>query len=467
MPNPASPKRASALLLAAALLVAPDANAFCGFFVARADASLFNTASQVVIVHDEGKTVLTMASDYKGEPRSFALVVPVPVVLDEGMVRVTEAKAVARIDGFTAPRLAEYFDHNPCQQLSRKMRMRSEAPTSARGGGPGRAKPRSLGVTVEAEFTAGEYDIVILSAKESDGLETWLRQNKYNIPRGASSALAPYVRSGMKFFVAKVNLERQAKTGFSSLRPLQFAFPDRRFMLPIRLGMINADGPQDLIAYVITKQHRVEVANYENPKLPTGQEIPTFVKTDFAPFYRAMFAEQVKQKNGRAVFTEYAWNMSWCDPCAADPLSTEELEQLGVWWLDKPANDPRGRRRRPSPGGGAQQAFVTRLHARYTPQTFPEDLMLKVTRDASNFQARYVIRHPWGGGTSCDAVPTYVDALEKRREREAQSLATLTGWSMAKINAQLTPLPEYATKRPPPPPADKDWTDRIKGMFQD
>ena len=190
-------------------------------------------------------------------------------------------------------------------------------------------------------------------------------------------------------------------------------------------------------------------------------------RTDFAPFYRAMFAEQVKQKNGRAVFTEYAWNMSWCDPCAADPLSTEELEQLGVWWLDKPANDPRGRRRRPSPGGGAQQAFVTRLHARYTPQTFPEDLMLKVTRDASNFQARYVIRHPWGGGTSCDAVPTYVDALEKRREREAQSLATLTGWSMAKINAQLTPLPEYATKRPPPPPADKDWTDRIKGMFQD
>ena len=82
----------------------------------------------------------------------------------------------------------------------------------------------SLGVRIEAEYTVGEYDIVGAVGQESQGLETWLKQNDYNIPVGASEALAPYIRSDMKFFVAKVNLKEQGRSGFTSLRPLQFAF---------------------------------------------------------------------------------------------------------------------------------------------------------------------------------------------------------------------------------------------------
>jgi hypothetical protein len=37
-----------------------------------------------------------------------------------------------------------------------------------------KASRRSLGVTIEEKFTVGEYDILILSAKESNGLATWL-----------------------------------------------------------------------------------------------------------------------------------------------------------------------------------------------------------------------------------------------------------------------------------------------------
>ena len=49
------------------------------------------------------------------------------------------------------------------------------------------AEAKALGVTVEAEYTVGEYDIVILSAKESSGLETWLQQSGYKIPLGATA----------------------------------------------------------------------------------------------------------------------------------------------------------------------------------------------------------------------------------------------------------------------------------------
>src|SRR4029450_9725713 len=83
---------------------------------------------------------------------------------------------------------------------------------------------KSLGVTVEAQYTVGEYDILILSAQESSGLETWLGENGYRIPAGASSVIGSYLKQNMRFFVARVNLQEQAKLGFSYLRPLEGAY---------------------------------------------------------------------------------------------------------------------------------------------------------------------------------------------------------------------------------------------------
>ena len=46
------------------------------------------------------------------------VMVPVPVVLQKGLVRVTEMKAIDQLDGFSAPRLAEYYDPDPCQVMN-------------------------------------------------------------------------------------------------------------------------------------------------------------------------------------------------------------------------------------------------------------------------------------------------------------------------------------------------------------
>jgi hypothetical protein len=76
-------------------------------------------------------------------------------------------------------------------------------------------------VTIEAEYTVGEYDIALLSAKESTGLKNYLIQEGYKIPSTAESVLEPYIKSNMKFFVVKVNLDNQKNTGFDYLRPIQ------------------------------------------------------------------------------------------------------------------------------------------------------------------------------------------------------------------------------------------------------
>ncbi len=427
-----------ALIVAvAALARPPEARAFCGFYVGKADASLINHASQVVVAHLEDKTVISLMNDYQGEPSEFALVVPVPTVLQKGQVHVGDRELFRKLEAYSAPRLVEYHDPDPCEliQPMAGLAMRSMGAAAAMPAPMQEAK--SLGVTIEAQYTVGEYNIVILSATQSAGLETWLIQSGYKIPFGAQRALEPYIRQDMKFFVAKVNLGEHQRSGLTYLRPLQFAFESPKFMLPIRLGMINAQGPQDLIVYMLTRDGRVETTNYRTVKLPTGMDIPEYVRDDFPGFYKAMFDEQVKRNDMRAVFTEYVWNMGWCDPCAGPPLTADELRQLGVFWLDGDAPSWNSRLRRPGPmfgAGGSMPVMLTRLHVRYSADTFPEDLVFQETQDQENFQARYVMREEWAGSPdACSAAKSYFDELRHRHALEAQSLADLTGWNLDEV----------------------------------
>lgn len=424
------------LLMAIALLIpAAPARAFCGFYVAKADTSLYNQASQVAIARDGDRTVLTMANDYQGDVQDFALVVPVPTVIQESQVNVGEPTILARLDAFSAPRLVEYFDRDPCEPPV--LYQLEAAPSAAESRGQAPRSDAALGVTVESSFSVGEYDIVILSAEQSDGLETWLRQNDYQLPTGASDLLQPYIRQGMKFFVARVNLTEFDRSGFQSLRPLQIAYESPRFMLPIRLGMMNAQTAQDLVVYLLSPQGQVELTNYRTVTVPSDVELPVFVKEQFTDFYRAMFQRSYERENRNVAFLEYAWNMAGCDPCAADPLSPEELRQAGVFWLQPEARNT---------------VFITRLHVRYTRDQFPEDLRFQETQNRQFFQGRYILRHPYTGEADCPAGEDYRRSLPQRFEREAQTLARLTGWDINEIRQQQPNLGAAANTTEPETP---------------
>ena len=437
------------MTITAALTIAisSTAQAFCGFYVARADTGLYNQASQVVLVRDGDRTVITMANDFQGEVRDFAVVIPVPTFIERGQINVADNELIEHLDAYTAPRLVEYHDPDPCNRYDLEERMlKSSVPRSAVSDAAAKVA-RARGVTIEASYTVGEYDILILSAEESSGLIAWLEENDYRIPKGAEKVVDSYLKQDMRFFVAKVNLQEQTKLGYSNLRPLQVAYESNKFMLPIRLGTLNAKGKQELYVYALTKTGRVETTNYRTVKLPSDAEVPEFVQGELGDFYRAMFSKQTVAQNERAVFLEYAWDMAWCDPCAADPLSSDELRRLGVFWVGAQSG-----RVAPSP---AQNVFVTRLHVSYDSKHFPEDLVFQETGDRQNYQGRYVIRHPWKATTSCDAT-AYQTATRDRQEREAQMLAKLTGWDIDDIRARI---PYAGSVKPEPDPAP--WWKRI------
>ena len=134
---------------------------------------------------------------------------------------------------------------------------------------------------------------------------------------------------------ATVNLEEFDSNGFEKLRPISIAFESPKFMLPIRLGMMNAQGDQDLLVYLLSPKGQVQLTNYRTVKVPSNTEIPEFVQTEFKDFYTAMFQKSYEKENKEVAFLEYAWDMSTCDPCSAEPLNQEELKQAGVFWLDR------------------------------------------------------------------------------------------------------------------------------------
>ncbi|WP_295613158.1 DUF2330 domain-containing protein [Chamaesiphon sp. GL140_3_metabinner_50] len=433
------PRIIISLCLACILVLsfATKAIAFCGFYVGGADAKIFNKASQVVIARNGDRTILTMANDFQGAIKDFAMVIPVPVAIKREQVHIGKRTTIEKVDAFSQPRLVEYFDPDPCEtpRLNESAINYNNVPSSAPSGTlRRRISTQDLGVTVEDNFKVNEYEIVILSAKQSDGLETWLQQNGYNIPKGASELLSPYIKQNLKFFVAKIDVKEFNKSGYQVLRPIQIAFESPKFMLPIRLGTINARGEQDLVIYVLSPKGQVELTNYRTVKVPTGTEIPEYIKSEFGAFYQATFQKVYEREQKKVAFLEYAWNVSNCDPCSSAPPTAAELKEAGVFWEDNGEIIPSNSRRRSISQGNT---FITRLHVRYTRDKFPEDLLFQETGNRENFQGRYVMNHPFKGNLSCEAGKKYQQTLRPRLEQEASNLANLTGWSIRDIYSKI------------------------------
>jgi Na+-translocating ferredoxin:NAD+ oxidoreductase RnfD subunit len=432
-------KKAAAVFLLA-LLMTHDVLAFCGFYVAKADGTLKNKTSQVILVRDGNRNVITMYNDYKGSLKDFAMIVPVPVVLQKKDIKVVDQSIFNILNDYSKPRLVEYYDENPCQpardyEAERKMDLSGALSGVVVMGNSVRQKKT---VTIEAQYIVGEYDILILSAKESTGLKNWLTENGYKIPQGAEEVLDPYIKSNLKFFVVKVNEKEKKKVPGDFLRPLQIRFNSPKFMLPIRLGMANGDGDQDMIVYAFTKKGRIECTNYRSVEVPTGKDIPLFIQQNFGAFYSNLFQHQWHKQGRSVAMLEYAWDVSpknfvKCDPCVGNPPTQQDLVQAGVWWVAQNWNDYE---QDEDNFEYNSSVYFTRLHVRYNRKDFPQDLTFQVTPNTENFQARYIITHPATGDLSCEKGKHYLKTLKERRKNELSQLTYLTGktyenWDMA------------------------------------
>jgi hypothetical protein len=404
-------RRVLLALLAACLTLPCAAHAFCGFYVSSAGADLFNDATMVVLMREGTRTVLSMQNNYRGPTEDFALVIPVPVVLKKDMVKTLPKNVFERVDALASPRLVEYYEEGDCGPPP------PMPPSMSRSASLDMPK-KNLGVTIEAKFEVGEYEILILSAKEALGLETWLKENKYRIPEQAAPLLAPYVQNNWKFFVAKVNAKKVTfQDGQAVLSPLRFHYDAEKFELPVRLGLVNSAGTQDLIVHVVSK-HRYELANRPNVLVPTNLELTPAAQPEFGAFYAALL-ERTFAKSPTAAITEFAWKGAMpppqtmvssgiygvtCDPCPPPhPVDNPLTRLLGADVLPGVQTDE-------DVAKFAREATLTRLHLRYGKDDAKDDLVLRITDPIvggvpdkatpgagpdNRFQGRYIVRKPF------------------------------------------------------------------------
>jgi hypothetical protein len=475
------------LTIGLCLAIVPPASAFCGFFVARSAAKLDNSASRVVIVREGNRSVFTMANNFQGDVQDFARIVPIPVLPKREQIRIGDNQVIDQLDAFTAPRLAKYVDDfngmllgevsaaialivwlviiGLALTLMRKITWPEKlviafiililvaiaAPSFLNQANKAKSSDRlsvaSESVKVVDQFTVGEYDVSLLDAAESDGLSNWLKTNDYKVPQGAEAMLTSYIQQGMKFFVVKINLEALQKLGHGFLRPIVIEYESPKFMLPMRLGTLNALGDQDLTVYVLSPNAVAEVTNYPTVPIPTdaissakevsGQELPSSIKANFGEFYQAVFQKAYEDAGKSAALMEFAGQFGGCDPCS---ISREELAALSD--------------NLPKTGISESHAplTITRLHIRYNQQTFPKDLEFRLVNfdemrsrflekktltalqkqslrwTGTLLQARYVIRDTTGGAWSFSRLK-----YQWQMRHTQDNLARLTGWSPEKI----------------------------------
>ncbi len=376
--------------------------AYGGVIVGQGDETVHRGQTMVVMLRQGETSVLSVQTAYEGPPEDFAFVLPIPEGVAEDQVRTLPVELFTHLDRLSAPRLVEYWEQDPCPELE----VRPGIDLSA-AGRRGVAVPRgaNYGVEVENEFEAGEYEVAILSAEDSRGLEGYLREADYNLPEETLEALAPYIARGSRFLVARVDVQNtDYREGRAVLSPLQVRYSSSEFSLPLPIGTREHE-----LVILILGETRYEAANYANIFVPTNLVLQDRAGGNFPAFYRSLF-DRVIASAPSALVTEYAWSAGSCDSCTASPLEDRDLVALGANIAGE---------------SGDSDWTLTRLHARYAPESFPEDILFRAAgsvwggadhpnrrgelegqraEDVSGpnrFQARYVILHDYEADPRC------------------------------------------------------------------
>jgi hypothetical protein len=351
-------------VLSLLLALAPAAEA-CPTIAKGTPNELTYDVAKTAIVRQGTRTTFTVSINPAGTPQDFALVMPVPAVLEEDDIRVLDGSVFASLEGQTGIlRMADagctpaysggYDDGDPCTDRA------TMAAEDGGDGGDGGGADDYGNVQIEGEYLIGGYELTVISADESDGLWRWLDDNGYQLAEPTVPVLQDYIDEGMVFLAAKVSAEATVADG-STLPPLQVSYDSELFAIPIRLAARNSPGEQDMLIYAVTDmgQGAVGISNYEEfaveDKCIWGEHSDTFLD-DYEARFRPAW-----QAAGHAGWTvEWAGSPGSCSPCSGITVEPHELEELGYT-------------------GDYNSHFLTRLHVRYTPETAQQDLVLYET----------------------------------------------------------------------------------------
>lgn len=344
-------------LLAALAAVSPGHA--CPTLATGETSQLSFDVAQVAIVRQGTRTTFSVSINPFGDPQDFALVMPVPEVLDETEVKTLDGAIFARLDGATAPRhVSDAGCGGGGGGYTATDSADTDGDTDTDTDGGGGDEPEVPTVEVEAEYLVGDYEVVLLSATEAGGLYDWLDANGYHLPAGAEERLGEYIEAGQFFLGAKVAADAARADG-TPLPPLQVSYDSEVFAIPLRLATLNSPGEQDMVIYALVagEEGAVAISNYPEFELPDTC-IWTHESRDFGAFYEDWFRRHWESVGDAGWTQEFTGEPNTASPTTGIYLTAQDVRALGMDLSE------------------SHRYALTRLRMRYTPEQAVQDLSL-------------------------------------------------------------------------------------------
>lgn len=310
-------KLAAAGLAACALLAARPAAAF--LVVGTDAAQAPGPRTRVIVLREEGRSVIAVAPTVRGPAKPLAIVLPIPRAAASSL-RAAPITVFERTDALAAPRADELWELDPCE-LHPDHQSAPASPSASAS--PANAPDAAL-------RTEGDYEITVLGEHDSQDVAKWLLDHGYRLSDAAAGALDAARAPGTAFAVARIDGGRLTfEKEIARLPPLAFVVdgaPD----LPLSLAGLGAAAAHDTIVDVLAPHARFEAANLVNVAAPTNLDVIEDARSDLDGLHRAVIDFTFERLPGAAI-TEYAWLAASCDGCEGGKgLDAADLLALGA-----------------------------------------------------------------------------------------------------------------------------------------
>lgn len=462
------------LISISVLLCCVKALALPGFYVGKNPNKRVSHASFVLIMNKAEQSAVSVMTDYDGPFEPFALVLAVPGDVTVDHIVTLRREYVDRVDQISAPRFHEFWETDPCdpakaqQEWERDLRVSTSADNFLGGSadiGPTKKVPKEMLLNVKSEQKQGEY--TFLMPEEDQSFLDFAKGRGWVFTPPLEQAVAEYQGKGLKFVLAEIDPNRVELIGGekAQLSPIRFWTSQPYRNIPDRLGLLSANGPQELFVLVLDPDKRFVPTNYEVSYPPTNVQVDFVVKERMGEFFGALH-DMWLAKHPKTWWLEFAWSADGCgQPCPNEPLMINELLTLGgdVFELSVPDDE---KNPKPPPLTDEEKAsrkndldlakpadryklklqmdedrkelyrrkallerqhyVITRLHHRVSDATLPTDVQLGPVdgglqggvflptgpkgeislevkpADVERMQTRYLFFHPWKGMQACE-----------------------------------------------------------------
>lgn len=376
------------------------AYSFVGVFISKDGSKIISQGSKVVIAKKDQKIIYTFTSDLDTKAKQFILLVPVPADIKNPHVRTIDYKLINKLDLYTSPRLIEYINFDPCDPTAF-----TRPPIVANH------TDKAIGLGSVIPKTTSEHKFFILTSKESAGIRDWLKKYDYNLPSQYLNILKKYIAKNMRFIVIEVKNHNSKVT---QLAPVQIEYESKNFLLPIRVGSLNAPNSmnQDMTVYILSNLGEVLPVNYKINETPNNIDLPISTIGNFNQFYSHLMYK-LFASHPDIIRKEYSWPMNVCKPCTSTSLTIEELQELGAFWYSP--SEPK-------------LPYITRLHTHYSPEysqySLADSIEFKETTKRLRYQTYFNLKHPMAMMQS-KCGDQYYEEIKKAKAKEDKNFHML------------------------------------------